>query len=247
YEMNFCKEYYSENSTISPISLFTKINTKAKAPFSSLIKHNSIYVLCTSPERFLQKRGGKLISQPIKGTIRKGNTKAKNERLKTQLQQDEKERAENVMIVDLVRNDLTKSAKTGTIKVEELFEIYGFETVNQMISTIVAEVKDDISNIEIIKNAFPMGSMTGTPKVKTMQLIEKYEQTKRGIYSGSIGYFSPNGDFDFNVVIRTLIYNSAKKYLSLQVGGAITYDSIAEKEWEETELKGSHIKNNLFK
>ena len=154
---------------------------------------------------------------------------------------NEKERAENVMIVDLVRNDLAKSATTGTVEVPDLFGIYSFKTVHQMISTITAEVKKNISAVEIIKNAFPMGSMTGAPKYTAMQLIEEYEKIKRGLYSGSIGYFAPNGDFDFNVVIRTLLYNSTKKYLSYSTGSAITLDAEAEKEYEECLLKAKAL------
>ena len=245
YELNYCVEYFKENIEIKPIELFNVINTKAKSPFSSLFKFKNFYTLCFSPERFLKKEGSKLISQPIKGTIRKSNNPEENDSLKATLKADIKERAENVMIVDLVRNDLTKSAKTGTIKVEELFEIYEFETINQMISTVVAEKKDSISNTEIIKNAFPMGSMTGAPKIRSMEIIEAIEKQKRGIYAGAIGYFTKEDDFDFNVVIRSLVYDTDAKYLSLQVGGAITYDSIPEKEWQETKEKVKAIVEEL--
>jgi para-aminobenzoate synthetase component 1 len=245
YELNYCVEYFKENIEIKPIELFNVINTKSKAPFSSFLKFKNFYTLSFSPERFLKKEGEKLISQPIKGTIRKSTNPKENAQLKSSLKADIKERAENVMIVDLVRNDLTKSAKTGTIKVEELFEIYEFETINQMISTVVANKKDDISNTDIIKNTFPMGSMTGAPKIRAMEIIEEIEKQKRGIYSGAIGYFSKKDDFDFNVVIRSLVYDTETKYLSLQVGGAITYDSIPEKEWQETKEKVKAIVEEL--
>lgn len=237
YELNYCVEYFKENFNLEALELFNKINKKTASPFSSFLKFKDFFALSFSPERFLKKEGQKLISQPIKGTIRKSENAVENEALKTQLQNDIKERAENVMIVDLVRNDLTKSSVTGSIKVEELFKVYEFKTINQMISTVISTAKEDISNTEIIKNTFPMGSMTGAPKIRAMQIIESIEKQKRGLYSGSIGYFSANGNFDFNVVIRSLIYNTTKKYLSLQVGGAITYDSIPEKEWEETKTK----------
>ena len=245
YELNYCVEYFKENFDLEPLSLFNKINRKTASPFSSFLKFENFMTLCFSPERFLKKEGTKLISQPIKGTIKKLQDKAENEAQKYILQNDIKERAENVMIVDLVRNDLTKSSKTGSIKVEELFKIYEFETINQMISTIVSEAKADISNTEIIKNAFPMGSMTGAPKIRAMEIIEEIEKQKRGIYSGAIGYFSKNGNFDFNVVIRSIIYNAENKYLSLQVGGAITYDSVPEKEWQETLTKVKAIVEEL--
>ena len=145
------------------------------------------------------------------------------------------------MIVDLVRNDLTRSAKAGTVKTEELFGIYSFKQVHQMISTVVCELSDDVTTVEAIKNTFPMGSMTGAPKISAMQLMEQYERTKRGVYSGAIGYFSPDGDFDFNVVIRTLLYNATNKYLSFQAGSAITYHADPEKEYEECLLKAQAI------
>ena len=145
------------------------------------------------------------------------------------------------MIVDLVRNDLARSSKIGSVKVEEIFGIYSFQQVHQMISTIVSEKREDVSAFEVIKNAFPMGSMTGAPKVKVMQLIEQYESTKRGAFSGAAGYISPNGDFDFNVLIRSLFLNSASKTYSFQAGSAITYDSIPEKEYEECMVKAKAI------
>ena len=182
-----------------------------------------------------------MLSQPIKGTIKKTKDAVLNEQLKKQLLNDEKERAENVMIVDLVRNDFARSAVTGSVKVEELFGIYEFENIIQMISTVSAEKRPEVSSLEALKNAYPMGSMTGAPKIKAMQLIEQYEVSKRGLYSGAIGYMLPNGDFDFNVVIRTLIYDATTQYLSFQVGGAITYDSIPDKEWEETQTKAKSI------
>jgi len=197
------------------------------------------YIICASPERFLKKTGTRLISQPIKGTIKRGKTEAEDELLKQHLFNDKKERSENIMIVDLVRNDLSRSAKKGSVKVDELCGIYSFKQVHQMISTISAEIKDDIIFFEAIKNAFPMGSMTGAPKIKAMELIETLEDTKRGVYSGALGYISPSGDFDFNVVIRTILYSQQQQYLSFMVGSAITTNSIAEKEYEECLLKAT--------
>ena len=192
-----------------------------------------------SPERFIKKEGQFIYSQPIKGTSKRGDNEASDEINKQILLNSEKEKAENLMIVDLVRNDLAKSAKTGSVKVNELYGIYSFKQVHQMISTVSAELQDDIHIAQIIKNAFPMGSMTGAPKVKAMVLIDQYEQTKRGLYSGAIGYIEPNGDFDLNVVIRSLQYNSVKKYLNFEVGSAITFDSIPEDEYEECLLKAA--------
>jgi para-aminobenzoate synthetase component 1 len=237
YELNYCNEFFAEGVSLSPTTVFNSLNNKASAPFSCFYKLEDKYLLCASPERFLAKNGTKIIAQPIKGTVKKGQTEEENTDLIEQLQNDEKERAENVMIVDLVRNDLAKTAKPGSVKVEELFGIYTFNTVHQMISTVVSEVNSDVHPIDILKAAFPMGSMTGAPKVMVMQTIEQYENFKRGLYSGTVGYITPDGDFDFNVVIRSVLYNSKNKYISVPVGGAITFDSIAEKEWEEILLK----------
>jgi len=237
YEINFCHEFYIEDAEINPAKTFLKLNEISQAPFASFCKFNNNYVISSSPERFIKKTGNRLISQPIKGTAKRSVNKKEDELLKIRLQNDKKEQNENVMIVDLVRNDLSKIAKKGSVKVDELFGVYSFKQVHQMISTISCEIKDGITFSEIIKSLFPMGSMTGAPKISAMQLIEEYEKTKRGLYSGSIGYIKPNGDFDFNVIIRTILYNSENKYLSFMVGSAITAQSDAETEYEECLLK----------
>jgi para-aminobenzoate synthetase component 1 len=237
YELNYCCEFYAEATVIEPLSVFKKLNDSASAPFSSFFKLDDKYLLCSSPERFLKKQGTQLISQPIKGTIRKGKDAQENEQLKQKLQNDSKERAENVMIVDLVRNDLAKSSKPGTVKVAELFGVYEFKRVNQLISTVTSQIKDNVHFVDAIKNAFPMGSMTGAPKVEVMKNIEQFEDQKRGLYSGALGYISASGDFDFNVVIRSVLYNASRSYISVQAGGAITFDANAEQEYEELLLK----------
>jgi para-aminobenzoate synthetase component 1 len=241
YVTNFCQEFFAENAVIDPLSVFVKLNEVSPNPFSAFFKLKDKYVLCATPERFLAKRGDKLISQPIKGTAKRGTTAAEDEALINELRNHTKELQENVMIVDLVRNDLTLSAKPGTVKTEELYGIYSFAHVHQMISTVVCELAEDVSVVQAIKNSFPMGSMTGAPKINAMRLMEQYEQSRRGVYSGAIGYFSPDGNFDFNVVIRTLLYNEANKYLSFHAGSAITYYADAEKEYEECLLKAQAI------
>jgi para-aminobenzoate synthetase component 1 len=241
YELNFCREIYVNTNSFKSLEAFVQINHKAKAPFSSYLKMEDKQILCFSPERFMKHESGRVISQPIKGTVKKGKSVEENEALKKALLNDEKERAENVMIVDLVRNDFARSSKPGSVNVDELFGIYEFENIIQMVSTVSAELREDIHPLDALKNAYPMGSMTGAPKIKAMQLIEAYEQTKRGVYSGALGYIKPNLDFDFNVLIRTLIYDESKHYLSLHIGGAITYDAIPEKEWEETCVKAKSI------
>ena len=241
YVTNFCQEFFAHYASIDPLAVFLDLNSISPNPFGGFFKWKNNYILSASPERFLAKRGSKLISQPIKGTAKRGKTAEEDEAIKQRLRNHTKELQENVMIVDLVRNDLTRSAKKGTVTTEELFGIYSFNQLHQMISTIVCEIADDISVVDAIKCTFPMGSMTGAPKISAMRLMEQYERTKRGVYSGAMGYFSPDNDFDFNVVIRSLIYNSAKKYLSFQVGSAITYHANAEQEYEECLLKAKAI------
>lgn len=240
YEVNFCQEFYS-HSAIDPVSVYLKLREISPTPFSCYYKLNDKYLISASPERFLKKTGSKIISQPIKGTQRRSTDKIKDEKLKTELLNDPKERAENVMIVDLVRNDLSRTAKKGTVKVDELFGIYTFKQVHQMISTISAEISENTNVVDVIKKAFPMGSMTGAPKIRAMELIDHYEKSKRGLYSGSVGFITPEKDFDFNVVIRSILYNEAKKYVSFTVGGAITSLSVPEKEYEECLVKAKAI------
>jgi para-aminobenzoate synthetase component 1 len=242
YEANFCQEFYAENSTIDPIKVYQDLNEISKPPFATFFKNDHQYLLSASPERYIRKEGSKIISQPIKGTAKRLRSKIDDTKIASDLARDIKERSENVMIVDLVRNDLSKSAIKGSVKVEELCKVYSFKQVHQMISTVVSELKDDIHPIQVLKDTFPMGSMTGAPKVSAMKIIENLEETRRGLYSGTVGYFTPEGDFDFNVVIRSILYNSEKKYISYSVGGAITAKSIPEKEYEECLLKAKAMK-----
>ncbi|HSV88585.1 MAG TPA: anthranilate synthase component I family protein [Bacteroidales bacterium] len=237
YEMNFCMEFYSEGSQIFPLHAYENLNRISPTPFSCYYQVGNKFLMSASPERFMAKRGMKLISQPIKGTIKRGGNLEEDEILKQTLLNDPKERSENVMIVDLVRNDLSRTACKGTVQVEELFGIYTFSHVHQMISTIVSQLRPEIQFTEAIKNSFPMGSMTGAPKVQALKLIENYETTRRGLYSGAVGYISPEKDFDFNVVIRSLIYNHDNRYLSCMAGSAITIGSVPEDEYKECLLK----------
>lgn len=241
YEVNYCQEFHGEVHRLNPIALYHKLNAISPNPFSCLQKFNDHYIVSASPERFMKRNGTSVISQPIKGTRPRSNNANEDIRLKADLRNDPKEQAENMMIVDLVRNDLARTAKTGSVKVEEIFGIYSFPQVHQMISTITSEMRDNIDAVEVIEKAFPMGSMTGAPKVKVMELIEKYENTKRGPFSGAAGYFDGNESFDFNVLIRSLFINHATGQYAFQVGGAITYDSIPEKEYEECLVKAKAI------
>ncbi|MCR1026376.1 anthranilate synthase component I family protein [Cellulophaga baltica] len=245
YEANFCQEFYAENYTIDPLKVYQKLNEISKAPFATFLKLDDKYLLCASPERYLKKIGSKIISQPIKGTAKRASNKEEDDKLKERLAQDEKERAENIMIVDLVRNDLSKRAIKGTVAVEELCKVYTFDQVHQMISTVIAHVDADKSPVAIIKDSFPMGSMTGAPKVSAMKIIETLESFKRGLYSGAVGYFSPEGDFDFNVIIRSILYNKSKKYISFSVGSAITAKATPENEYQECLLKAKAMRQVL--
>ena len=237
YEANFCMEFFAENAQIEPLEIYQKLNAISEPPFAVYFKNNFQYLLSASPERYLRKEGTKVISQPIKGTAKRSNDSALDEQLKTDLAKNEKERSENIMIVDLVRNDLSHTATKGSVQVEELCQVYSFKQVHQMISTIVSEVENTTSPIEILRTTFPMGSMTGAPKISAMQIIEALEETKRGLYSGAVGYFTPTGDFDFNVVIRSILYNAKNQYLSFSVGSAVTSQAIPENEYEECLLK----------
>lgn len=237
YEANFCMEFYAENAAINPLEIYQKLNAISQPPFAVYFKNYHQYLLSASPERYLKKKGAKVISQPIKGTARRNSDPILDEQSKVDLENNPKERAENIMIVDLVRNDLSRTATKGSVKVEELCGIYTFKQVHQMISTIVSQVENTTSAVEIIKTTFPMGSMTGAPKISAMKIIEELEETKRGLYSGAVGYFTPHGDFDFNVVIRSILYNAKNQYVSFSVGSAITSEATPEGEYEECLLK----------
>jgi para-aminobenzoate synthetase component 1 len=238
YEINFCQEFFAEEADIDPLYIYNRLIELSPNPFSVFYKFNSRYCLCASPERYLKKEGHKIFSQPIKGTTKRNlQSTADDEIAKKYLTESSKEKSENVMVVDLVRNDLSRICKAGTVKVDELFGIYSFPQVHQMISTVSGELEEGLNWIDCVKATFPMGSMTGAPKKKVMELIEQYEQTKRGLFSGAIGYVKPGGDFDFNVVIRSILYNETEKYLSFKTGGAITYNSDAALEYEECLVK----------
>lgn len=237
YEANFCMEFYSENAIINPVHTFESLSVLSTPPFAAFFRNKNHYLLSASPERYLKKSGAQIISQPIKGTARRHEDTEMDNAAIESLRNDPKERSENIMIVDLVRNDLSRTAQKGSVHVAELCGIYSFPQVHQMISTVTSEVDFQFSGVDVIKSTFPMGSMTGAPKVSAMKIIEELEETKRGLYSGAIGYFTPDGNFDFNVVIRSILYNSANKYLSFSVGSAITALSDPEKEYEECLLK----------
>ncbi|SFU37971.1 para-aminobenzoate synthetase component 1 [Pustulibacterium marinum] len=245
YEANFCMEFFAESVSIDPAYVFRKLNEISSPPFATFLKLQTHYLMSASPERYLMRKGTDVLSQPIKGTVRRSLDEKEDHLLAETLEADLKERAENIMIVDLVRNDLSHFANRGSVVVEELCKVYSFKQVHQLISTVKATIPENTNSIDLIKSTFPMGSMTGAPKISAMKIIEELEESKRGLYSGAVGYFDPNNDFDFNVVIRSILYNAESKYASFSVGSAITSKSEAIKEYEECMLKAKAMKQVL--
>lgn len=247
YEANLCMEFYADDAVIDPLQTYFSLNDISRPPFAAYLKNRKHYLMCASPERYLRKEGSKVISQPIKGTARRSADPAEDDAIKASLAANEKERSENIMIVDLVRNDLSRTATKDSVQVEELCKPYTFKQVHHLISTITSDVDNILSPVQIIKSTFPMGSMTGAPKISAMKIIEELEDTKRGLYSGSVGYFTPEGGFDFNVVIRSILYNSQQQYVSFSVGSAITAKADPEQEYEECLLKARAMRSVLEK
>ena len=243
YEVNYCVQHGFKNTFINPFRLYMELRSESPAPFSAYLKTEGKHLISASPERFMRKVGAKILSQPMKGTNRRLNENAEQMQA---LKQDDKEVAENVMITDLVRNDLSKTAKKGSVRVEELCGVYEFEHVNQMISSITSELRDDCNALDALLSAFPMGSMTGAPKISAMKLIESHEDFKRGMYSGSVGYLTPKLDFDFNVVIRSVLYNESQKVVTFPTGSAITINSDPDREYDECMLKAEAMRKVLL-
>jgi para-aminobenzoate synthetase component I len=248
YEINFCQEFFAENIQADPVSLYHSLSKMSPNPFAAFYKVNDKFLVCASPERYLKKEGNTIFSQPIKGTWQRSlDNMPEDLRNRELLYNSAKDRSENVMIVDLVRNDLSKICEEGSVTVDELFGIYSFPQVHQMISTISGKLRPGLDFIQAIKATFPMGSMTGAPKKRVLEFIERYEKTKRGIFSGAVGYITPEGDFDFNVVIRSILYNASNRYLSFLAGSGVTFYSDPEQEYEECLLKAAAIKKVLAK
>ncbi len=246
YEVNFCQEFFAEGVSLHPLEVYHSLGLVSPNPFGAYYKLGDKYLLCASPERYLKKEGDRILSQPIKGTWERNTLSPElDEQNRRQLLQSPKDRSENVMVVDLVRNDLSRVCREGTVTVEELFGIYSFPQVHQMISTVSGRLRENAAFSDIIKASFPMGSMTGAPKKKVMELVDRYERSRRGLFSGAVGYMTPDGDFDFNVVIRSILYNQSNRYLSYQAGSAITFYSNAEQEYGECLLKVAAIKKVL--
>ena len=246
YEINYCMEFYAEAARINPVAVYRKLALHSPNPFSACYRNGEQYLLCASPERYLRREGRRLISQPIKGTARRLPDRPLEDKAQAALLHGSaKERSENVMVVDLVRNDLSRICTEGSVQVDELFGIYSFPQVYQMISTVSGLQRPGTTFTDILRATFPMGSMTGAPKRRVMELTERYERSRRGLFSGAVGYFSPEGDFDFNVVIRSILYHAGTGYLSFPAGSAITHYADALQEYEECLLKASAIRQVL--
>ena len=245
YEMNFCFDMYCKNNTIDPYQTYIKLNNYTRSPMSTFLKLDNLYLMSSSPERFIKKENKKIISQPIKGTAKSGLDSHEDKEITNKLLSDPKELSENHMIVDLVRNDLSRIAEKGSVRVKKLNKLNTFKRVHQLISTIEANIQSNIEFSKIIEGTFPMGSMTGAPKIKSMNIIDEYESVKRGLYSGSVGYIKPNKDFDFNVIIRSIIYDRSLKEINVSVGSAITFKSDPESEYDECLIKAEPMIRSL--
>lgn len=241
YEINYCISFFAENFVIDPIQLFNDLVELSRAPYAALLKLGNDFIISASPELFLKKEGYLLSSKPIKGTIKRGVNPIEDAQLKDILFKSIKERTENVMAVDVARNDLSQVAKKGTVQVNKLYTIETFETVHQMVSTVSCELKDGTTFENIIDCTFPMASMTGAPKIAAMNFIETCEDFERKVYSGAMGLIDEKGDFSLSVIIRSIFYNQETKHLSIAVGGAITYLCDAEQEYEECLLKAKAL------
>lgn len=242
YEVNYCMGFTARASSFEPVEYFLLLQAATRAPFSVFARLGKFYILSASPERFLKNTGGKLISQPIKGTIKRDPDPNRDEALKTRLRNDLKEQNENVMIVDLVRNDLSRIAMRDSVRVEKLFDVETFPTVHHLVSTISARLDSSrFSHWDAIRACFPMGSMTGVPKISAMKIIDVEENFRRGAYSGAFGRMEVNGNFDFNVLIRSVFYNSGNHHLSIGVGSAITMLADPESEYRECLLKAEAL------
>jgi para-aminobenzoate synthetase component 1 len=243
YEINFCMEFFTRCVLPDTFSAWWALSRASPNPFSAWYRLNDRHLFCASPERFLRKKENILLSQPIKGTAPRFPADPDADRLQRDaLAQSRKDRAENVMVVDLVRNDLSKICIPGSVQAAELFAIYGFPQVYQMVSTVIGEMRRGLDWTDAVRATFPMGSMTGAPKNSVVRLIRQYERSRRGLFSGAVGYVDPAGDFDFNVVIRSLFYNHENAYLSYQVGSGITWYSDPAGEYEECLLKAEGIR-----
>ena len=238
YQVNLSREI-GFSTDMHPFYLFQMLSEKNPAPFSCYMQTPYCTIVSSSPERFLKKEGSRLETRPIKGTAPRGTIKEEDERNRNMLLKSVKENAELLMITDLMRNDLGKISLPGSVKVEKLFHIEAYSNVFHLSSIVSSEVNEEQHPVDIVRSCFPGGSITGCPKLRAMEVIHDLEKRSRGIYTGSIGYFAANGDFDFNIAIRSVVFSD--ECASLQLGSGIVADSSAQKEYEETLYKGETV------
>lgn len=239
YETNFCMGFTGQGKLHAPLEDFKRLNEKTEAPYAVYYSDSNIHLLCSSPELFVKREGNTLTSSPIKGTIKRGSTVEEDVVNQANLLNSEKERSENIMIVDLVRNDLSRIATKNSVRVEALCALHSFKNLHHLISDVSCDIAPTTSFTTIMKALFPMGSMTGAPKISSVMDMEKMEQRSRGLYSGTFGYILPNGDFSFNVIIRSAIHNRHTATTYVNVGSAITRAAVGEQEYEECFLKAA--------
>ncbi len=245
YEINYCTERRAHLPGFDPFGSFALIHEHTQAPFAAFHRSGRHFALCASPERFLAFDHTQLIGQPMKGTRPRSMDGVEDRRLAEELRSDAKERSENIMALDVMRNDLSRVAASRSVHVDELCVVRSYPAVHQMISTVSAVLRDGLDPMDAVRSAFPMASMTGAPKIRAMQLIDEMEEKHRGLFSGTLGFFAPDGTGDLNVVIRTVLYDAESQWASLTTGSALTATCDPEREWEECELKARSIMNAL--
>ena len=241
YEVNYCIMRTCLRIGWDPFAAFDQLAERTQAPFAGFYRNDRNFALCASPERFLAFDGTRVIGQPMKGTRPRSADPKDDERSRNELAHDEKERSENIMALDVMRHDLSRIAASRSVEVEELCAVRSFPQVHQMVSTVSAHIGEGRTPADVLRASFPMASMTGAPKFRAMQLIDRAEDQARGLYSGSLGFFAPDGTGDFNVVIRTILYDEATGLASLSTGSALTAACDPAKEWEGCELKARSI------
>lgn len=245
YELNYCVERWCIDHALDPLATFVRLLQRTDAPHAAFLRHGDRYAICMSPERFLRVDGGMLLTQPMKGTRPRVSDPADDRRIARHLQADPKERSENIMAVDVARNDLGRVAVPGSVQVPELCTLRTLPNVHQLVSTVSARLAPGRSAWDAVRAAFPMASMTGAPKPRAMEIIAGLEDTRRGLYSGALGFELPDGTLDLNVVIRTITYDAGSGRASLITGGAFTAQSDPLAEWAECTVKARSILDAL--
>lgn len=243
YQMNMTQRFTTKLDR-HPLHLYETLRTINPAPFASYLDFEELQVVSSSPERFLQLRSGKIETRPIKGTLPRGSSPEEDEENHRLLANSIKDQAENLMIVDLMRNDIGRVCKFGSVEVPELFAIEKYATVFHLVSTVTGELEEGLDAVDCIMATFPGGSITGAPKIRSMEIIDELEPTRRHLYTGSIGYIGFDGDMDLNIVIRTILVKGDQA--CYQVGGGIVWDSVPEKEYRETLDKGAALEKALL-